>query len=98
MRKHPLERLDLHVIEDAVDDVRVTGNELPRRPERLRLDDDETAAPISERPRQNHLSGSGKGLEVTQVGGAMLRTLLLRVRCVVADDDEERIRLPEPVL
>ena len=88
--EHLLERLHLNMIEDTAGDVRVAGHKIPHGFAGLRFDDDQAAAAISEWPGEHDLACLREGFEMAQVRGALLWALLLRIRRVVSNDDEER--------
>ncbi len=61
----------------------------PHVRQRVRLDDDQAAGAVEERPGELHAAGADEDLQVLEVGRPALGPLLARVGRVVADDDEQ---------
>ena len=91
--KHLQERSHVDPIEHAVGDVRVARQKVPHSVARLRVDDDQTTGAVGEGTGEQDLAGRRQRLEMAQVGGSVLRALLLGVRRVVTADDEQRTGL-----
>src|SRR6266481_3359112 len=93
LREHLQERVELHLVEDAVYDVGVAAGDRPRVGEGVGLEDDEAAAAVGERAREGNAAGGGERRQVLEVGRTVYGSLRFGVGGIVAYHDEERHRV-----